>query len=67
MQRILRELLKSISVAADNIEMVANGQSALSVLRDKTPDIVVCDWQMAGMSGLELIQKMRDQKECPEI
>lgn len=65
MQRILRELLKSIGVAALNIEIVTDGQSALSLLRDKTPDIVVCDWQMAGMSGLELIQKMRDPKAGP--
>jgi len=65
MQRVLRELLKSIGVAANNITMVADGQSALSVLRDRTPDIVVCDWQMPGMSGLELIRNVRDPKSGP--
>jgi len=62
MQRILRELLRSIGVPSINIAIVPDGESALRVLRDKTPDIVVCDWQMPGMSGLELIRKMRDPK-----
>ncbi len=65
MQRILRDLLKAIGVSALNIRMVADGPAALSVLRDMTPDIIVCDWQLPGMSGLELIRKLRDPKAGP--
>jgi CheY-like chemotaxis protein len=65
MQRLLRELLKSIGVPALNIEIVANGEAALSALRDKAPDILICDWQMSGMSGLDLIKKLRDPKAGP--
>ena len=65
MQRILRELLRSIGVPAENIEIVADGAAALAAQRRQTPDVIVCDWRMPGMSGLDLIRKLRDPDSGP--
>lgn len=32
----------------------ADGERAWTVLRETNPDIVISDWMMEGMSGLEL-------------
>lgn len=38
---------------------VDNGPAALEVLRDKHIDLVVCDVQMPGMDGLQLLRELR--------
>lgn len=36
----------------------ADGEAALDVLRDKSPDLVICDDQMPGLSGREVCALM---------
>ncbi|AQT68908.1 Transcriptional regulatory protein YycF [Anaerohalosphaera lusitana] len=47
-----------------------NGQKALDVAKDFQPDIVVTDYQMPFMDGVELIESLRqneDTKQTPVI
>lgn len=47
-----------------NIEVIGtagNGQAALRIIEDQSPDIVITDIKMPVMSGLELIRKCREQ------
>ena len=37
----------------------SNGVDALNLIRDHSPDIVICDITMPGMSGLELLEAAR--------
>ncbi len=41
---------------------VASGKEALTLLERYTPDIVITDRRMPGMSGEELIRRIRDSK-----
>ena len=48
--------------------MMANsGYIALSVLEKHTPNLIVLDWDMPGMSGIELMQKIKGQERLVHI
>ena len=61
MLRIIRNLLKQLSF--DNIEDAMDGSSALQKLREKEFGLVISDWNMEPMTGLELLKEVRaDEK-----
>ena len=50
------------------VEVVGDGARALSRLERRTPDLLVTDLQMPGMSGLELIRRVHAHRpELPVI
>lgn len=57
MLRIIRNLLKQIGF--NNVEEATDGVEALSKLRASTFGLVISDWNMAPMTGLELLQAVR--------
>jgi two-component system chemotaxis response regulator CheY len=57
MLRIIRNLLKQIDF--NNVEEATDGAEALSKLRAGNFGLVISDWNMAPMTGLELLQEVR--------
>lgn len=57
MVRIVRNLLQQLGF--DNIDDASDGAAALSKLRAKTYGLVISDWMMEPMSGLELLEAVR--------
>jgi two-component system chemotaxis response regulator CheY len=57
MRRIVRNALKSLNY--NNIEEAEDGASALQKLRADHFDLIVCDWNMPGMTGIELLRAVR--------
>ena len=57
MVRIIRNLLKQIGY--ENVDEAPNGDEALRKLREKSYGLVISDWNMAPMTGFELLQAMR--------
>ena len=45
----------------------ANGAEAFELTCDEKPDIVVTDFQMPVMTGLELVEKIRQNEETKDI
>lgn len=41
----------------------ADGKSALRLIMDKQPDLVICDIRMPGLTGLELIEQINQNME----
>jgi len=41
------------------------GERAWTALREVNPDVVVLDWVMEGMSGIELVRMIRANPACP--
>ena len=59
---VVREGLKRILTASDSqwhITEASSGFEALEILRQKPLDLAIVDLSMPGMSGLELIQRIR--------
>ena len=57
MLRIIRNLLKQLEF--ENVEEATDGQEALSKLRAGSFGLVISDWNMAPMTGLDLLKEVR--------
>ena len=57
MLRIVRNLLKQINF--HNVDEASDGASALEKLRSGEFGLVISDWNMAPMTGLELLHEVR--------
>ncbi|NJN74557.1 MAG: response regulator [Limnothrix sp. RL_2_0] len=40
-----------------------DGPSALTMMRENKPDLVLCDWIMPGMTGIEVCQKIKSNPD----
>ncbi|MCI0914940.1 MULTISPECIES: response regulator [Pseudomonas] len=49
------------------IEDAVNGRKAMAMLAKETFDLVLCDWEMPEMSGLELLTWCRQQPEMKSL
>jgi DNA-binding response OmpR family regulator len=45
----------------------ASGEEALEIARRETPDLVLLDWMMPGVDGLETLRRLRRDPECERI
>ena len=51
----------------DNMEEVTDGYSALVRLKSALFELVITDWEMSKMSGLQLLQQIRADPELKQI
>ncbi len=61
MVRILRNLLKQIGF--NDVDDASDGQAAFEKLKAKKYGLVISDWNMAPMTGYELLQQVRADAE----
>lgn len=59
MRMIIRRGLRQSSFGEHQIEEATNGQEALLKLRAGSFDLVLADWNMPEMSGIELLKAIR--------
>ncbi len=57
MLRIMRNLLRQLDF--NNVEEANNGEDALALMKLKPFDLVISDWNMAPMTGLDLLRTVR--------
>src|SRR3546814_18788765 len=57
MLRIVRNLLKQLSF--ENVDEATDGGMALQKLRDRPYDMVISEWNMEPMTGLQLLKEVR--------
>jgi two-component system, chemotaxis family, chemotaxis protein CheY len=57
MIRIIRNLLKQIGF--EDIDDAADGSAALARMREKKYGLVISDWNMEPMTGLQLLKEVR--------
>lgn len=65
MRRIIKNLLKQIGF--ENIDEAENGEDALRKLKGGDYGLVVSDWNMPVMEGIELLRKVRSDPQLKEI
>lgn len=65
MRRILRNILKQIGFK--NIIEADDGKNALKELKKEKVDLIMCDWNMPEMPGIELLKNVRSDDELKDI
>lgn len=55
---ILKRALNQAGYGSHKVQEASNGAEALDVIAASTPDLVLCDWNMPEMSGIELLEKI---------
>ncbi len=63
----MRKLVVTILQAFGAIQIfeAPDGERAWILLRDANPDVVILDWMMEGMSGLEFVKQVRTSPQTP--
>ena len=56
----VKEILKSCGF--EKIRTASNGLEALGMVNEATAHLLICDWHMAPMSGLELLKEVRNKE-----
>jgi two-component system chemotaxis response regulator CheY len=65
MRRIVKNLLNDLGYT--NTAEAEDGQSALNLLRAQPFDFVVTDWNMPGMTGIELLKAIRADAKLAKL
>lgn len=65
MRRTMKNLLRRIGFS--KFIEAEDGDTALTKIRAEKPDIVLCDWNMPRMSGIEVLRAVRDNDELADI
>jgi two-component system, OmpR family, KDP operon response regulator KdpE len=65
--QITRVLRTSLSSHGYDIRAANDGETALEIMKDWTPDLVITDLAMPNMDGLELCRRLRTTTQVPII
>ena len=65
MLRILANLLKQLSFT--NVDTAMDGTEALRKLRSDTFGLVISDWNMEPMTGIELLREVRGDEKLKHL
>ncbi len=65
MRRILKNILKQLGFK--NLVEADDGTTAYEVLEQQDVDLIISDWNMPKMTGLELLKKVRASEKYSKI
>ncbi len=65
MLKIMSNLLKQLGF--QDITEASNGEMALQKLHNRKYDLIISDWSMGPMSGLDLLKEVRSTPELSHI
>src|SRR6186713_2533436 len=49
------------------VEVVGRGDEAETRLRERLPDLLVLDWMLPGLSGIELCRRLRARPDTQQL
>lgn len=61
MRMIVRRTLRQAGFDGHDVQEAGDGKEALAAIRASQPDLVLSDWNMPEMGGLELLQTLRSE------
>lgn len=64
-QAILTFLRRGLTLDGYQVETAEDGQTGLLMARDKPPDLIVLDWMLPGLDGLEVCRRLRSGGSIP--
>ncbi len=64
-EAILTFLRRGLAYDGYQVDTAKDGQSGLLMARDNPPDVVVLDWMLPGLDGLEVCRRLRSGGPMP--
>jgi two-component system response regulator MprA len=64
-EAILTFLRRGLAYDGYQVDTATDGQSGLLIAWDNPPDLVVLDWMMPGLDGLEVCRRLRQRSKAP--
>lgn len=61
MRMIVKRTLRQAGYGDHEVVEAGNGLEALGLIKGGCPDLVLCDWNMPEMNGLELLQALNTE------
>jgi two-component system chemotaxis response regulator CheY len=65
MRKVIRNLLKQVGY--EDIVEAEDGVAAMRILKSQKVDMVISDWNMPNMTGLELLKAVRADADLTKI
>jgi two-component system chemotaxis response regulator CheY len=65
MRRIVRKILRDLDF--EDIVEAEDGSAAMEVLQKTSVDLIISDWNMPKMTGLELLKQVRSTENLKDI
>ncbi|MEJ5314402.1 MULTISPECIES: response regulator transcription factor [Anaerolinea] len=62
---IVRVLKRALTYEGYLVESALEGESGLQLAREHRPDLIILDWMLPGMDGLEVCQRLRTLCNAP--
>tara|TARA_B110001454_G_scaffold67805_1_gene66129 strand:- start:43010 stop:43714 length:705 start_codon:yes stop_codon:yes gene_type:complete len=66
-QAIAEMIMTSLEMAGYQTKRAANGQIAYQMVLEEAPDLILADWMMPMMTGLELAKRLKREENTAEI
>ncbi len=60
MRMIVKRTLRQAGLGDHEVIEAGNGAEALNAISASKPDVVLCDWNMPEMNGIELLEKLNE-------
>ena len=65
MRRIVKNILRQLGFV--NIVEADDGTTAVSILEREKVDLIISDWNMPNMTGIELLRHVRSTEELKDL
>ena len=63
--RIAQFIERGLIYEGYRVEVAHDGRAGLTAARDNPPDLVILDWMLPGMDGLEVCKRLRTASDVP--
>jgi two-component system, OmpR family, response regulator MprA len=63
--RIAQFIERALIYEGYRVNVARDGQTGLGIARDNPPDLVVLDWMLPGLDGLEVCKRLRTASDVP--
>lgn len=63
--RIAQFIERGLIYEGYRVNVARDGQTGLTIARDSPPDLVILDWMLPGLDGLEVCKRLRSAGDTP--
>ena len=67
MRKIIQKNIKEAKLIVDEFVEAGDGKEALGKLKGQTVDLILCDWNMPNMSGIDFVRTIKSTAEYSNI